>query len=106
MGSVEKTEWVYCSRDYVQESKTYRNKTTETVEHPLRGTIVTTVKGSNVRDSSLKKSTPKEAPSKKEIPTDPLSIIASSSEFDGTDPLSLMARGDDAKPSFGRKKDV
>ena len=43
---------------------------------------------------------------KKEIPTDPLSIIASSSDFDGTDPLSLMARGDDSKPSFGRKKDV
>lgn len=37
---------------------------------------------------------------------DPLSIIASSSEFDGTDPLSLMAKGEDSKPSFGRKKDV
>ena len=59
-----------------------------------------------MRDNSKSQKTKKETTMTKPIPTDPLSIIASSSEFDGTDPLSLMAKGDDLTPSFGRKKEV
>lgn len=107
MGTLEKTEWNFRKRDYAQEKKQYRDKRIETAEHPLRGTIVMKVSGSNVREKSTatKNDQPKKSATAKTPASDPLSIIASSSDFDGTDPLSLMAKGDEAIPSFGRKRE-
>lgn len=63
------------------------------------------VEGSNVRDSEG--AGKKAAKSASPMPTDPLSIIASSAELDGTDPLSMMAKEESSSiPNFGRKKEV
>jgi len=45
----------------------------------------------NSRKSSEASSTKPKTPSA--IPTDPLSMFASGNDFEGTDPLSLMAKG-------------
>ena len=58
--------------------------------------------GTNVREKSDAKNTTKGPVS--QIPMDPLSIIANSGDFDGTDPLSMIAKEEQNIPSFGRKK--
>ncbi|XP_057310899.1 VPS35 endosomal protein-sorting factor-like [Hydractinia symbiolongicarpus] len=96
MGTVERADWVFRKRDYELERKKFRSNYAETSEHPLRGTVVKNVSGTNIRSSTSEKL-------EKQTPSDPLSLFASPEGLDGTDPLSLLARGEDV-PSFGRKK--
>ena len=100
MASLEKTDWVFKKRDYEFERKKLKSQLVSTSEHPLRGTVVISVLGSNIRSSNMKQST---SATKVTNQFDPLS---SSDSFDGTDPLSLLARGEviSPVPNFGRKK--
>lgn len=90
--STATSEWVFRKRDYDLERKKLKTECASTSEHPLRGTVVMSVTGSNVRGNNTKQTA---LAAKSKTMTDPLSIISASDSFDGTDPLSMLAHNED-----------
>eukprot|EP00794_Sanderia_malayensis_P009291 gene9291-10272_t len=81
MASVQ--NWVPRQRDYEKERKKLKCRLMPTIEHPLRGTIVTNLTSKGTKENKKQKT------SKKEESKDPLSMMASQT-FEGIDPLSMM----------------
>ena len=94
MGSTDGMDWLCRPRDYELESKRLKSQRVSTTEHPLRGTVVKTVQGSNVRAT---KNTPNNNTTKSNNNNNnnnPLDPLSSSDSFEGMDPLSMMARSE------------
>ena len=92
MGSTDGVDWLSRPRDYELEIKRLKSQRVSTSEHPLRGTVVKTVQGSNVRATkNTSNNTTKPNNNTNSNPLDPLS---SSDSFEGMDPLSMMARSE------------